>query len=191
MAEIYANSNRLTLRQLCMSDVTLLHRYLSDFNISKWFATIPYPLPEDYARNYVANQTDKPNSDSAYAFAIVENATEMFVGIVSYRRRVDGKFAISGWLAKDYWSRGYVSEATRMLIDYLYKTFGNNIEIAARHMTNNEISAKILKKLGFHYTNEQIMVDCLANGGEKQQFMMMQLNRVDYMRAIEFGKSNL
>lgn len=183
--KIYANSTRLTLRHLCLSDVPHVHRHLSDFDVTKWLSTFPHPLPDDFAEKYVMNQ---PDADNKFAFAIIENESLMFIGIVSYRHREDGKIGIGYWLGKDHWNRGYATEAARLMIDYLYKTFGDQIEIVSRHKTDNAASANVLKKVGFEYTDERPMIVSLA----RQcliEVKMMKLDRNDYLRAAKLNST--
>jgi [ribosomal protein S5]-alanine N-acetyltransferase len=54
---------------------------------------------------------------------------------------------IGYWLAEEYWGMGIISEATRQVIDYGFKTYDVN-RIFARPFSTNLASQKVLLKAG-------------------------------------------
>ncbi len=53
-------------------------------------------------------------------------------------------------LSKDYWGNGYMAEAVRAVIDYLFKQVGLDF-IACRYFTDNPQSKRVQEKCGFKF----------------------------------------
>lgn len=53
-------------------------------------------------------------------------------------------------IGRDYWNKGYASEAVSALIDYCFNTIGLE-RIAAKVDTNNFASKRIIDKMGFRF----------------------------------------
>lgn len=58
-------------------------------------------------------------------------------------------------LRPDYWGQGLAHEAARAVIDFAFGTRGIK-SLFAGHHPENEASERLLKKLGFRWTHEEI-----------------------------------
>ena len=69
-------------------------------------------------------------------------------------------------IGKKYWNNGYMTEALKAVIKYLFA--GGYLKISARHDVNNPSSGKVMEKAGMKYKetiykcvkNNQGIVDC-------------------------------
>lgn len=189
---IYAHSERLTLRHLNVaSDTAAIQTYLSDFEISKWTAAIPHPLPDDYAQEYISRSSDAPTQTHRFMFAVVENVTQMLIGIVAYwpiDDDTDGKqLEISYWIGKVGWHRGYATEAVRMMLDYLYdaNVVDDDVSFVALYQIDNVASIRVLEKVGFRHNGAPVsMGECLSRG-RQVAFSSMQFSRRDDCRRMK------
>lgn len=57
-------------------------------------------------------------------------------------------------LQKPYWGKGYASEAAKTVIDHAFDNL-DATALYAGHHPENEVSEKMLKKLGFQYTHDE------------------------------------
>ena len=76
----------------------------------------------------------------------------------------DGEIELGYWIARDYWGRGYATEAARAVLK-LAKTLGHR-RISAGHFTDNPASGRVLTKVGFEPTGEVRSRFSLARGSE-------------------------
>ena len=54
---------------------------------------------------------------------------------------------IGYWIGVPYWGRGYVTEAAKAIVDYVFNTLGLN-RVFAFHFTRNPASGRVLQKIG-------------------------------------------
>lgn len=53
-------------------------------------------------------------------------------------------------LSEDYWGNGYMTEAVKRIIEYLFEELNIDL-LSAFHYPNNDKSKKVLEKCGFEY----------------------------------------
>ena len=90
-------SERLILRRLRPSDVTALAVWLSDYDVAKMTARIPYPYHEDHALDFIAR-----GQGNDHVFVIERKKDGVFMGGISLHE--DGEFGY--WLGKPFWGFG-------------------------------------------------------------------------------------
>jgi RimJ/RimL family protein N-acetyltransferase len=55
------------------------------------------------------------------------------------------------WLGESYWNRGLMSEAVKLMKDYVFDTFPQLQRLYAEPFSSNPSSAKVLEKAGFQF----------------------------------------
>ncbi|NJO23121.1 MAG: GNAT family N-acetyltransferase, partial [Sphingomonadales bacterium] len=70
------------------------------------------------------------------------------------RRPASGAYEIGYWVGKPYWGDGIATEAARALVDHL-RAREPGCDIAISHVAENDASARVIQKLGFHPTGEK------------------------------------
>lgn len=93
-------------------------------------------------------------------FAIVQKTTSKLIGgidVVGYIGGADGTPVIGYDLAQKYWGNGYMTEACKCVIDYLFSKGYSEIRIDA--MAENIASIKVIQKCGgvFLETEEEFI----------------------------------
>jgi RimJ/RimL family protein N-acetyltransferase len=63
-------------------------------------------------------------------------------------------YEIGFHLRPDYWGKGLGTQAAKAVIDYAFTILKAN-DLFAGHHPDNISSARLLKKLGFHYTHDE------------------------------------
>jgi [ribosomal protein S5]-alanine N-acetyltransferase len=64
--------------------------------------------------------------------------------------KLHNKGELAYWIGKDYWGKGYATEAVKRVIDFGFKELKLN-RIWAAIMSKNKASGKVLKKVGLRY----------------------------------------
>lgn len=154
-----------TLRAFCAGDAADVTGLISDPDVIRMIATLPYPYVKADAEAFIAEAKERP-----FCWAIVTD-------------RVIGGVAIGGvlgyWLGKPYWGRGIVTRAAALAIDEFFA--GTDVaEIPSGHLHDNPASRRVLNKLGFTETGRR-MVYSNCRRGEVER-VGMRLLRADWER---------
>ena len=91
--------------------------------------------------------------DEAYSFLAVERRTDRVVGgigLSNIRRGVAQTATLGYWVGEVYARRGYMSEATRLTLDFAFGQLGLH-RIEAACLPTNAPSRGLLEKVGFQY----------------------------------------
>ena len=106
---------------------------------------------------FVCRYTETPDDLdlSAYVtnpdmFAIRLKATGRLIGIILYFDKTDDSCEIGYGIGSDYWGRGYVTEAARQFIQYLFEEKGFRT-VKASFFTGNDASRRVMETCGMTY----------------------------------------
>ena len=84
------------------------------------------------------------------SLAIVYKESNKVIGVISLPKKLDGIYELGYSLEEKYWGKGIMTEATKALVDYAFKTL-NAYEIDAGCFIDNYRSERVLLKCGFKY----------------------------------------
>ncbi len=144
-------SDRLVLRRPCMSDVHRLAQLIGDWDIASNLGRAPYPYGADDARAFIEMQHKAWAVAEEFAFAITLPASGL-IGMTGISK--SGKaWELGYWVGKDWWGRGYVTEAAQAVLSWSEKNLGAD-GFTAGHYADNPASGKVLRKLGFSSVGE-------------------------------------
>ena len=113
--------------------------------------------------------------DSAYAFFVFRAADEALLGgctLSNVRRGVTQCCALGYWVGERFARQGYMSDAVRALIPFIFRTLGLH-RIEAACLPANEASKNLLAKAGFR--QEGLARRYLQINGEWQDHVLFAL----------------
>ena len=135
-------TKRLTLKRPDKSiNKKLFASLVGEWDIAKWLSDVPYPYTEKHAEKFI-----KRSSPDDLRFSVFYDG--ILVGGVGVSYEANNELDIGYWIAKDYWSYGFATEASLGLINYVRNETDFKV-ITACYIKSNKASAKVLKKLGF------------------------------------------
>ena len=133
-------TERLVLRPFRRGDAKEFTRLAGDWGVASMTSDIPHPLTEDQARGWL-----RPGRREM-RFAI--DLDGRLIGGAGYYQRRSGTAELGFWLGREWWGRGYATEATRAVLRY-----GFDVRrlpgFTSSHFVDNRASANVLRKLGF------------------------------------------
>jgi [ribosomal protein S5]-alanine N-acetyltransferase len=132
-----------------------------------------YGLAETRARLEAAEANF--HNGTSYSFAILERRTGKMIGICNFSNVVRGVFQachLGYAIAAEFEGKGFMSEALRLGISYMFETVGLH-RIMANYMPHNVRSAALLAKLGFE--KEGYAKSYLKIGGKWQDHVLSSL----------------
>ena len=171
-------TNRLTLRQFQEEDyIQAFNNYCNDERVTKYMTWYPHKdinVTKELISSWVkAYQTH----NNFFQWVIVEKEIKQVIGSISV---VDineeiSEVEIGYCLGYKYWNNGYVTEAAKEVIKYLFEEVNVN-SIIAKHDSRNEASGKVMQKCNMMYYGQESFV----NKGEDASLCVYKLTKEDY-----------
>ncbi len=84
-------------------------------------------------------------------FAIRLKETGRLIGIILYFDEQDGACEIGYGIGSDHWNKGYVTEAVKRFLSYLFEEKGMKT-VYASYFTGNDASRRVMEKCGMRYS---------------------------------------
>jgi RimJ/RimL family protein N-acetyltransferase len=140
-------AQEFTLRGWKESDVTALQRNADSPNISAFLLDrFPRPYTTDDAVWWVNLMLKQ----DPFLNFVIDVDGELAGGIgIELRADVYRKCALIGyWLGENYWGRGIMPEAVKLVVDYAFANFDIH-RLQAGIFGNNPRSMRVLEKVGF------------------------------------------
>ena len=137
---------RVLLRLLRDSDTPLIARFASDERVALMTTTIPFPLPEGAAEDFVARARAADRVEDVWAIDAGPSGGAEFTGLISLKYLDRGQSEVGYWVAPDCWNRGYASAALNALLEANPHA---NSSVVACVFQDNPASARVLTGAGF------------------------------------------
>jgi RimJ/RimL family protein N-acetyltransferase len=154
----------MELRDFGAEDFAAVHAYASDPLVTRW--TSWGPNSEAETRAFLDAVVGEPAAQprTSYSLAMIDRATgTLFGGCGLYLRRAGYREYEMGYvLHRDWWGRGFASEAARALVAFGFGELGAH-RIYAQVDPENEASGRLLTRIGFRLEGH-IRKDMLKHG---------------------------
>jgi RimJ/RimL family protein N-acetyltransferase len=154
--------NGFTLREWRSVDVQSLQQQANNINISRFlFDRFPHPYTVADAEKFVSGHQNQYRLTN---FVIAVNGS--LAGVIEFKPGEDvySKRAQLGyWLGEDFWGRGIMTEAIKLITGYTFEHF-DLVRIQATVNSNNLASMRVLEKAGF--VKEGILKNGIVKYGE-------------------------
>ncbi|MDB5451495.1 MAG: acetyltransferase [Caulobacteraceae bacterium] len=161
-------SSRLTLRAPRPADAPRIADLCADFEIPRMTTRMPWPYGLAEAKAFVeATIGHDPVRENTF---LIEHDGEV-VGCVGLFMR-DRHPEIGYWIGRDYWGRGFATEASKAALKWARDDWRKKVVVAG-HFSDNPASGVVLNKIGFLYTGEVEMRHSLARGEVAPTRMMI------------------
>jgi [ribosomal protein S5]-alanine N-acetyltransferase len=173
-------TERLSLRNVRLSDVDHLVEYASDTSIADMMnGSIPQIYNREIATQWISKHAVDLIDSQAISWAITLMDSDVFIGSIQLRRDESNKIArLSYWIAKPYWNRGIATEAGQAVVQCGFEKMQVE-KIEAEHFLRNSASKAVLLKLGFQYIGSLRKQEGLFN--RLEDFMQYCMTKQDYM----------
>ena len=146
MAKILIKGKRINLRTLRLSDADSIKRHINSKGIVRYTQNIPYPYKRKQAVSFIRKSFTKIKKGTDYELGIELNGE--IIGGASLLKIKDRIAEIGYWLGKRFWGKGYMTEASKLIIEYGFNKL-KLIRICSRVAGPNLASQRVLEKIGF------------------------------------------
>lgn len=147
---------RLWLRPVTEDDVAAHERRFVDWEVIRHLNdSVPWPYPEggvrDFIRGYIA--PGQGRGLWAWGLHLKDRSADGLIGVVELRR--EAKPDNRGfWLGRDFWGRGYMTEAVTRINDFAFDELGFETLIFSNALGNDR-SRAVKTRTGARLIGEQ------------------------------------
>jgi [ribosomal protein S5]-alanine N-acetyltransferase len=143
-------TERLVLRPFAYEDMPDYKAFFTDPDVQRYLGGIPIPMDAKSERQWVDNINGRClKAKLVFTWCIELKETGRVIGRCDLGGFVLKSMAdIAYYLSKDYWNKGFISEAVNAVICFGFERLGLH-RIQATVMPENEASIRVLEKVGF------------------------------------------
>ena len=142
----YLETERLILREFKIEDAAdMYHHWANDEKVTRYLTWLPHQSIED-TKQLLAFWIKLYEKGDSYNWGIVVKEKSILIGSISVTK-IDQKtntVEIGYCIGQAYWGQGYVAEALKEVISYLFKE-GYDL-VRARHDKNNPHSGRVMQR---------------------------------------------
>lgn len=169
-------TERLVLRRFEQSDAEdVYHYWAGDEDVTKYLSWSSHSNAE-HTRNYIGQCLEQYENKDFYYWAITPRDSGIAVGFVGLVRvdEIICSADIAYALSKQYWNRGFATEAATAVLRFCFEKIGFNRIRGAYHV-GNPVSGSVLEKIGMRYegTLKQAQKDNKGNYCDVAQYAIL------------------
>lgn len=149
------STERLILSQPTVADTEdVVSQMNSTSKISENTLTIPFPYHKEHADFWFQMAEYSFKNNDAFIFGIRKKENLKLIGAIGLHLDLaHNKAEVGYWLGKNFWNKGYISEALKEIVRFGFEELKLN-KIYASHFHHNLASGKVLVKNGFTFEAE-------------------------------------
>ena len=156
MGTVTLETERLILRRFIIDDMEpAFLNFWSDHEVWKWTRYAPMKCVEDVKNNanmFTENWLGAYERPDRYSWAITLKSTGEVIGRYFGMHPDDelSQVELAYELGRRWWNNGYMTEATKKVIDFFLRDVGLN-RVYAVHASGNPASGRVMQKCGMVY----------------------------------------
>lgn len=154
-------TKRLILKQININDAKDMFLYAKDLEVGYNAGWLPHKNIDE-TKDIIKMMIDQGNVYGIYL-------TNTLIGTIDISL-INNENFLGYALGKQYWQKGYMSEASIALLDDFFKNNENQI-LYANSFISNVRSQKLLKKLGFIF-DKNIKINAFGEKKESYRFKL-------------------
>ena len=163
-------TKRLLLRRFELSDALPMYKtWATDSDVTRFLSWLPHENVEA-TKKIISSWIGQYNSTEYYNWAVTLKENKRIIGSISVvKQHPEHDVCEIGYCyGKEFWGKGYGTEALDGVIGFMIHKVGFN-RVHAYHHSENEASGKVMVKAGmkyegrlreYHKDNRGVYVDC-------------------------------
>ena len=170
---------RLRLRGLQPDDAEDIFRLINDIEIVRNLSVVPWPYEREMADAYIARTIGPAATGEELCLAITDRDEGHFIGLITLRPKTDCPL-LGYWLGKEFWNRGYLSEALGAVVEHVFHDLELE-RIGGLALPENAASLAVMRKNGFRA--DGTVLEKRPNFGDEVIMQRMVLDRAAWAAA--------
>ncbi|UTW58362.1 GNAT family N-acetyltransferase [Kordiimonas sp. SCSIO 12603] len=144
---------KLVLKPIPKEDYARFHELVNDFDVARMTATIPFPVTYEFVEKRLDDRRELEAKDGSIVERGIYNDQGELIGNAGHFPHESGGREIGYFIGRDFWGKGYATEAGKALIN-LVREQGHAGIIYGTVAKDNPASMRVLEKLGFIQVGE-------------------------------------
>lgn len=141
-------TSRLLLRPFQLTDAAAMEGQINDREIAANTRTIEYPYPPGSGTQWIEKHAELWLAGKSAIFAICDLESGDLMGAIGLEIDETNQHAELGyWLGRQFWNRGYCTEAAAAVLEFGLKQLALN-KVHAHYLLRNPASGRVLEKIG-------------------------------------------
>lgn len=179
-------TERLRLRQWKDSDYPVFAEINSDEEVMKYY---PNVMTESES-NEMANKICSLIASRGWGFwAVEEKISGKFIGFVglhepTYDLPVTPCVEIGWRLGRNYWGKGYATEAAKEVLNFAFEGLGLNVVYSFASIQNVK-SWSVMRRLNMENTGDNFGHPIIPEGHELREHVLYRITKAQWEDAIE------
>ena len=143
---------RLVLRPFRADDGPAVQRLAGDPEIATTTLNIPHPYPDGVAEKWIAGHAEACAGGKGLSLAVTLAASGELIGAISLMSisSAHSHAELGYWIGKDFWGRGYCTEAAREIVRFAFEEMGLH-RVFGHHFSRNPASGRVMQKIGMRH----------------------------------------
>lgn len=171
-------TERLTLRPLTLDDGEQIEVLAGDKDVAKTTSNIPHPYPKGAGKQFVVGTKELIKNKKLILFGIVQKQSQDLIGVINLNLSLEHHRAEFGYfIGKEFWGKGYGTEAAQALLTYGFQQLPLN-RIYAAAFAENLGSRRIMEKIGLIY--EGLLHEHMVRNDQTHDVVYYGLTKAQY-----------
>lgn len=146
-------TKRLILRRLNKEDAdSIFNNWANDPEVTKYMTWNAHKSVED-TKQILDTWLNEYKEPKTIRYGIVLKENNELIGAIDVVDYIDNNPEIGYCLSRKYWNKGYMTEACKAVVEYLFAIGYKTILIEADE--RNVGSNRVIEKVGFKFTNKE------------------------------------
>lgn len=176
-------TKRLVLRPFTIDDAKRVQELVGVKEVVASLPDVPYPYVDGLAEEWIGGHARNFREGRSLDLAISSKETNELMGAVglqldSYARRA----SLGYWLGRDYWNKGFCTEAVGILLGYGFFQLDLN-RIYGTHLDYNLASGRVMSKLGMK--KEGVLRSHVKRWDKLYDYVYYGLLRAEFIQRIQ------
>ena len=145
-------TSRLILRPFGLADAPAVQRLAGAREIADTTLNIPHPYGDGVAEQWIGKHQQVYAEGKGLPLAITLADSGALIGAISLMS-IDRQYEraeIGYWIGKEFWNKGYCTEAAGEVVRFGFARLGLN-RIVGHHLTRNGSSGRVMRKVGMKH----------------------------------------
>jgi hypothetical protein len=175
-------TERLFIEPFTLNDIHKVAELANNQEIASILG-LPHPYESRIAQEWIQGHQQRIEGGTEFPLRIVLKESNEIIGTITLRvDKANNRGELGYWMGRDFWGRGYASDAALRLVDFGFRELGLN-RIWATAITRNKSSIRVLEKAGLRHEGILIQNRLLADTYE--DVAVFGLVKSDYLDGPE------
>lgn len=142
-------TERLFLRPFSYKDARRVQLLAGDEAIASGAINMPHPYTDGIAESWISTHESEFQKGNSLILAVSIKDVGILIGSIGlYINKKHQHAELGYWIGREFWGKGYCTEAVAGVIDFSFYKLDMN-KIFAHYIVRNNASSKVLQKNGF------------------------------------------